>query len=139
VGSENSRGGRSPREQRRICLRKLGGIRTDSRREESFEVGELLTESEFATCCPRELGDARKRVEKDSIGVGRKKEKRARASATCSSAKPALTRQARAHSKLIGITAREPAALRGARDLREGKALKEKPQEGQWYETRPRA
>lgn len=78
MGSENSRGGRSPREQRRICLRKLGGIRTDSRREESFEVGELLTESEFATCCPRELGDARKRVEKDSIGVGRKKEKRAR-------------------------------------------------------------
>jgi hypothetical protein len=40
--------------------------------------------------------------------------------------KPALIRLWMAQPRGSGITARKPAALRGARDLREGKALKER-------------
>jgi len=40
--------------------------------------------------------------------------------------KPALIRLWRAQPRGSGITARKPAASRGARDLREGKALKER-------------
>ena len=56
MGGEHSRGGQSPGEQRPLSLRKLRLKRTDSRREESFEVGEAILEGEFVICSPGELG-----------------------------------------------------------------------------------